>query len=65
MSHFISSSNSVEIYHLCLAYEDPSGSFLIEKNLFSCLSIWTLLEMKSSNEKTEHNEFSLYLVEVC
>lgn len=65
MSHFISSSRSVEIYHLYLAYEDPSGSFSIEKYLFTCLSIWTFLEIKSSDKKNEHNEFSLYLVKVC
>jgi len=61
MSHFISSFSGIEIYHMCLAYEDPSGSFLIVKYLFTCLNIWT----SSSDEKTEHNEFSLYLVEVC
>lgn len=62
--HFIASYSGIEIYHLCLAYEDFSVSFLIEKYLFTCLRVWTLLEIKVSDENTEHNEFSLYLVEV-
>lgn len=64
-AHFISSFSGIEIYHLCLAYEDSLVSFIIEKYPFTCLRVWTLLEIKSSDENTEHSEFSWYLVEVC